>query len=140
MKLTARGRCALRAMVELALHEDKRLPVKEIAKRQALSVRYLEQVIASLKKSKLVNGTKGPNGGYTLDRPSELISVADIIFSVEGRNLFYKATQEDVLGQTLGDLWQTLDQNTETYLSGISLNQIMMQFKEKSANHYMYFI
>lgn len=141
MKLTSKGRCALRAMVELALHEDKRLPVKEIAKRQNLSVRYLEQICAALKKEKLINGTKGPTGGYTLDRTSSKITVADIVFAVEGRSLFNQPVENhDILADEIGAIWQKLDTDIESYLSSITLESVAKDFKEKSLHQYMYFI
>jgi len=141
MKVTAKGRCALRAMVELALHEDKRLPVKEIARRQNLSVRYLEQVFSALKKEKLINGTKGPTGGYTLERSPTKITMADIIFAVEGRaQIFQEGSQKDVLQTTIDHIWLELDDTIESYLKGITLAQITLDFKNKSANQYMYYI
>lgn len=140
MKLTAKGQCALRAMVELALNEKNRISVKEIAKRQELSVRYLEQVFAALKKEKLVNGTKGPSGGYTLEKQPKDTSIASIIFAVEGRNPFNHMSSVDALGQTFDDIFSKLDQEIEEYLGGLTLKMVVESYKEKSDNQYMYFI
>lgn len=140
MKLTARGQCAMRAMVELAMHGDKRLPVKVIAKRQDLSVRYLEQIMAALKKAGLVNSIKGPTGGYTLELQAESISMARIIFAVEGRNAFYQNSKRDALDMILDAHWAQVDQTIDQYLGQVSLMDIVKSLKEKSAQDYMYYI
>lgn len=140
MKVTARGRCALKAMVELAIHCDQRVSVKEIAKNQDLSVRYLEQIVSSLKKSKLIGGTKGPSGGYTLEKNADEISVADILFAVEGRSRFKLENNKDVLESCLEELiWEKLDDHIELFLSDITLSDVVKSFKSKS-HDYMYYI
>lgn len=126
-------------MVELAMHEDKRLPVKEIARRQDLSVRYLEQVIASLKKAKLVNGTKGPTGGYTLNLAPDKVTLAEIIFAVEGRNPFAELTASDDLSETVNQIFKHVDDVIDQYMVQVTLDQIVSKFKAKASN-YMYYI
>lgn len=140
MKVTARGRCALKAMVELALHADKRLSVKEIAKNQELSVRYLEQIFSSLKKSKLIMGTKGPSGGYTLEKPADKISVGEILFTVEGRSSFKVEESKDILETCLDEMiWEKLDSHIEGFLFEMTLSDIVNTFESKS-HDYMYYI
>jgi Rrf2 family protein len=141
MKLTTKARCALRAMIELALNPDARLSVKEIAKRQDLSVRYLEQVFSVLKREKFINSIKGPTGGYLLSRDARLISLADIVFAVEGRNQFDQKTEhDDLLNTELSNLWSKLDDQIEDYLSNISLYTIANDYKLKSNEQFMYYI
>ena len=140
MKVTARSRCALKAMVELALHQDKRLSVKEIAKNQDLSVRYLEQIFSSLKKAKLISGTKGPTGGYTLEKPAEEISVGEILFTVEGRSKFKQDDVTSVLETCLEEMiWEKLDSHIEAFITEMTLADIVKEFKTKS-HDYMYYI
>ena len=72
MRLSTRGRYALRAMVDLALHaEGGPVPRSDIAQRQEISAHYIEQLFVKLRKAGLVRAVKGPGGGYTLARKAE---------------------------------------------------------------------
>jgi len=83
MRLTTRGRYAVTAMLDLALHSEKRpVSVAEISERQTISLSYLEQLFASLRKAGLVDSVRGPGGGYRLVGTTDLICVADIIKAV----------------------------------------------------------
>lgn len=140
MKLTAKGRYAISAMIEMACHE-KRLSIKEIAKAHDLSVRYLEQVFSLLKKAKLVSGTKGPQGGYTLKERWQEIPVSDIIFAVEGRQLLHQESKnKDLLNQVMDDLiFLPLDDQIESFLDDIYLEDLVKSYQTKK-NDYMYYI
>lgn len=140
MKLTAKGRCAISSMIEMACHE-KRLSIKEIALKHDLSVRYLEQVFSLLKKGKLVSGTKGPQGGYTLNKGSDEIRVSDILFAVEGRQMFHQeSNNSDALNQVMDDMiFLPLDQKIEGFLEEIRLSDLVKSYQDKN-NEYMYYI
>lgn len=85
MKLSTRGRYGMRAMLDLALHaEEGALLLKDVAHRQDVSVKYLEQLITPLRAAGLVRGVRGAHGGYTLARPPEEISVSQILMALEG--------------------------------------------------------
>lgn len=85
MKLTTKGRYGLRAMVDLAVNtDDEAVALSQIAERQGISLNYLEQLVARLKKSGIVNGIRGAQGGYVLAMPAEEISVGDILRALEG--------------------------------------------------------
>lgn len=85
MKLSTKGRYGIKAMVDIALEYGKsRLSVNQLAERQGVSVAYLEQLIAALKRAGLVEATRGASGGYTLTRPPELISVGEVLRALEG--------------------------------------------------------
>ncbi|BBF43063.1 iron-sulfur cluster regulator IscR [Lachnospiraceae bacterium KM106-2] len=85
MKLSTKGRYGLRAVLDIALHGDQEaVALSAIAERQNISVSYLEQLIAKLKKAGIVNSTRGAQGGYTIARPCEEISVGDILRALEG--------------------------------------------------------
>ncbi|MBN2796869.1 MAG: Rrf2 family transcriptional regulator [Clostridia bacterium] len=138
MKITAKTDCAIRALVQLAI-ENERVSVKSIAEKQNLSVRYLEQVIAVLKKNNLVSGLKGPTGGYTLiGKPSE-ITLHQIITAVEVETQFSSESSEDNLDEILKGIWYDIDQHIEEKLSQITLKDILIKIKNKS-NEYMYYI
>lgn len=85
MKLSTKGRYGLRAVLDLALHCDtEAVTLGSIAERQDISVSYLEQLIAKLKKAGIVDSIRGAQGGYMLAKPMTDISVGDILRALEG--------------------------------------------------------
>lgn len=87
MKLTTKGRYAVTAMMDLALHARiSNVCLAEIAERQNISQQYLEQLFGSLRKANLVNSVRGPKGGYSLAKEASNISLADILVAV-GENM-----------------------------------------------------
>lgn len=84
MKLTTRGRYAVTAMLDVAMHaEPAPVTLADVAERQHLSLSYLEQLFARLRQAGLVRSSRGPGGGYRLSRPASEISVADVILAVD---------------------------------------------------------
>jgi Rrf2 family protein len=85
MRVSTKGRYGLRALVDLAEHDEgKAIPIREISERQNISEQYLEQLFATLRKAKLVKSVRGAHGGYMLNHDPEDITVADIITTLEG--------------------------------------------------------
>lgn len=85
MKLSTKGRYGLRAVLDLAVHaEEETVALSQIAERQGISMNYLEQLIAKLKKAGIVNGVRGAQGGYMLAMPAEKLSVGAILRALEG--------------------------------------------------------
>ena len=85
MKISSKSRYALRTLVDLAVHfTGEQVPLINIAKRQNLSVNYLEQVFALLKKANIVKSVKGAQGGYILAKPAQYITVGEILRAIEG--------------------------------------------------------
>jgi Rrf2 family protein len=85
MRISTKGRYATRAMLDLAMHgQRKPLTLREVAGRQEVSVQYLEQIFNRLKGAGLVNGTRGAQGGFVLARPPSDISVGEIVQAMEG--------------------------------------------------------
>ena len=85
MKLSTKGRYGLRAMLDLALNStEEAIALSGVAERQNISISYLEQLIAKLKKAGLVNSIRGAQGGYVLAKPASDISVGDILRALEG--------------------------------------------------------
>ena len=84
MKLTTKGRYAIIAMIDIALRSNNTpVSLSEIAKRQSISLSYLEQLFSKLKSGSLVKSTRGPGGGYVLDRDPSEITFFEIITSVD---------------------------------------------------------
>ncbi len=85
MKLSTKGRYGLRAVIDLARYaKEEPVSLAAVAERQNISISYLEQLIAKLKKAGIVKSTRGAQGGYTLAKAPEEISVGDILRALEG--------------------------------------------------------
>lgn len=85
MKLSTKGRYGLRAVLDIAVRSgDEAVALSCIAERQSISISYLEQLIAKLKKAGIVNSTRGAKGGYVLAKPPEEISVGEVLRALEG--------------------------------------------------------
>lgn len=126
MKLTTRGRYAVTAMLDLALHaQSGPVSLSDIAGRQAISLSYLEQLFAKLKRATLVVSSRGPGGGYLPARPLHAVSVADIVDAVDER---IDATRcgghgncQDGETCLTHQLWAELSSRIHDYLRSISL-------------------
>ncbi|MDE1460514.1 Fe-S cluster assembly transcriptional regulator IscR [Spartinivicinus poritis] len=132
MRLTTKGRYAVTAMLDLALHADKGpVALADISERQGISLSYLEQLFAKLRRNELVTSIRGPGGGYRLSRSSQEIHVAQVIDAV---NESVDATRcHGKTGCQQGDtclthhLWCDLSKQIHTFLSGISLADLVAQ-------------
>jgi len=130
MKLTTRGRYAVTAMLDLALHQrEGPVSLAEIAERQGISLSYLEQIFARLRRQELVHSTRGPGGGYRLGRDATAISVADVIGAVDET---VDATRCGGMQNCQGeerclthDLWHDLSYQLQDFLAGIDLAQLV---------------
>lgn len=132
MKLTTKGRYAVTAMLDLALHNGNGpVTLNDIAGRQKLSLSYLEQLFARLRRNGLVTSTRGPGGGYSLSRDAEEIAIADVISAVDEK---VDSTQcggtSDCQNQKkclTHDLWCDLSNQIKQFLTGISLGDLMQR-------------
>ena len=130
MRLTTKGRYAVTAMLDLALHyKDGPITLADISKRQGISLSYLEQLFSRLRKNGLVDSARGPGGGYRLSRPAAEINVADVITAVDEKVDAMRCEgkgncQND--GPCLThDLWCDLSVQIYSFLKGIDLGQLV---------------
>jgi Rrf2 family iron-sulfur cluster assembly transcriptional regulator len=139
MRLTTKGRYAVTAVLDLAFHQEKGpVSLAAISERQDISLSYLEQLFAKLRRNNVVNSTRGPGGGYTLQRNAEEISVSDIILAVDESVKMAgcgdsEACQGDYQCLT-HDLWQELSNEIKGFLDGISLAEVMANQKVKEVS------
>ncbi|MBT8149941.1 MAG: Rrf2 family transcriptional regulator, partial [Gammaproteobacteria bacterium] len=139
MRLTTKGRYAVTAMVDLALHASAG-PVRlaEIAERQELSLAYLEQLFAKLRRNELVSSSRGPGGGYSLARACEAMSVADIIEAVDegvdATNCSGKSNCQDGHTCLTHHLWDDLTQQIHGFLNGVSLADLVSRREMQSVS------
>ncbi len=132
MRLTTKGRYAVTAVLDLALHQDKGpVSLAAISERQQISLSYLEQLFAKLRRNEIVRSTRGPGGGYTLKNSVDDVSVSDIILAVDES---CKVVDCGDSGGCHGeyqclthDLWQELSNEIRSFLDGITISEIMSQ-------------
>lgn len=130
MKLTTKGRYAVTAMLDLALHgHEGPVSLAEISTRQEISLSYLEQLFAKLRRKGLVSSTRGPGGGYSVARKLSDVAVSEIIGAVnESVDATQCAGKENCHshGRCLThDLWEGLSEQIEEFLSGVSLQDMI---------------
>jgi len=130
MKLTAKGRYAVTAMLDLAVHEkDGPISLADISERQGISLSYLEQLFAKLRRNELVKSVRGPGGGYQLSRGASEIFVAQIIDSVDENVDATKCggAADCQQGETCltHELWADLSEQIHQFLSSIDLASII---------------
>lgn len=136
MRLTTKGRYAVTAMLDLALHK-KQGPVSlaDISSRQTISLSYLEQLFAKLRKAALVSSVRGPGGGYELQRSAGNIFIADIIDAVDESvdTTKCRGTAACQEGETCltHHLWEDLSEQIHSFLQGISLADLVAKSEVK---------
>ncbi|ROU01548.1 Fe-S cluster assembly transcriptional regulator IscR [Marinobacter sp. R17] len=130
MRLTTKGRYAVTAMLDLALHaEDGPVTLADISQRQDISLSYLEQLFAKLRRHKLVVSVRGPGGGYQLGRPYDTVFISEVVDAVN-------ESLDTTRCQNKGDcqngekclthhLWSDLSDQIHAFLSEISLADLM---------------
>lgn len=136
MRLTTKGRYAVTAMLDLALHKNQGpVSLSEISSRQAISLSYLEQLFSKLRRSELVSSVRGPGGGYELKRGSGEIFIAQIIDAVDES---VDTTKCQGAGDCQGGetclthyLWEDLSEQIHTFLEGISLADLVAKNEVK---------
>jgi len=130
MRLTTKGRYAVTAMLDLAIHyDDGPITLADISQRQGISLSYLEQLFAKLRRQNLVDSTRGPGGGYRLSRSPLDIPVADVILAVDEK---VETTRCGGLSNCQDDqqcltheLWSELSEQIYHFLCGISLGNLV---------------
>lgn len=132
MRLSTKGRYAVMALVDLAAHSGGRpVALAEIAERQDISLSYLEQLFARLRRAGLVRSVRGPGGGYLLGRAAEDTVIADIVLAVDEpvRTVRCAPGAPDYCREGEGrcathELWQELGNRIHLYLRSVSLADV----------------
>lgn len=133
MRLSTKGRYAVMAMVDLAKFGDgKPVALSEIALRQEISLSYLEQLFAKMRRAGLVNSVRGPGGGYVLCRPAAETRLCDIILAVDEPIRATRCSPGSPVGCTgervrciTHDLWEELGNLIHLFFSSISLADVV---------------
>ncbi|HZT89164.1 MAG TPA: Rrf2 family transcriptional regulator [Stellaceae bacterium] len=132
MRLSTKGRYAVMAMVDLAGHSNgSPVSLADIAERQEISLSYLEQLFAKLRRGGLVKSVRGPGGGYLLARERDETRISDIILAVDEPIRATRCTPGAPIGCRgnrsrclTHDLWEELGNQIHLYLSSVSLGDV----------------
>lgn len=139
MKISTKGRYALRVMLDLAVNNTgEYIPLKEVSERQGITLKYLEQIIILLKKSGYLRSSRGNGGGYQLSKDPKEYTLGDILRTTEG-SLAPIACLEDEVNQcprksvcpTLS-FWEGLDKVISDYVDSVTLQDLVDQQKSLS--------
>ena len=137
MRLTTKGRFAVTAMIDVAMHgEHGPVTLSAVSERQKISLSYLEQLFGKLRRHGLVESVRGPGGGYNRARGAETVSVADVILAVDEP---IDATQCGGLENCLDDhrcmtheLWSGLNAHIFSYLRSVTLAELVSQQESRA--------
>lgn len=130
MHMTSKGRYAVAAMVDVACHEDTGpVPLHDLSVRQNVSISYLEPMFSSLRKNGLVQSTRGPGGGYSLAKASELITVAEIVKSFDEEVFSFRESERFNMSidSLTEQMWAQLNVKAMEYLESISLASLIAE-------------
>ena len=131
MKISSKGRYALRMMIDLAEHHTGEwITIKEISERQEISIKYLEQIVTNLTRSGLLRSGRGSQGGYMLNKPPEQYSVGEILRAIEGKLAPVACLNDDInlcerkeICKTLA-FWQGLYEVINHYVDSVTLKDL----------------
>ena len=135
MKLTSRGRYAVMAMADLArINANQPTNLTEISLRQGISISFLEQIFLKLKRSNLVQSSRGPSGGYTLTKPPDEIKLSSIIKAVDEKVKTVGCKKESKKGCTgksikciTHNLWDDLENHINNFFEKNTLKDIILK-------------
>ena len=141
MRLSTRGRYALRLMLDIALHQDEgSVSLKSVAQRQDISVKYLEQIVTPLARGGLLRTTRGAQGGYRLNRPPEEYAVGLILRTIEGSLSPVACVEngEEFCGQenecVTVEVYRRIDEAIDNVVDHITLRDLVELYCEKQRN------
>ena len=144
MKISTKGRYALRMLIDLAEHNDGSfIALKDIAKRQNISKKYLERIIPMLNKSGILRTNRGSQGGYQLAGKPDDYTVGQILRLTEGALSPVACVETDLFPCErsaecfMHPVWQGLSHVVNEYLDGITLQDIIDKQKDREANNYV---
>lgn len=132
MMISTKGRYALRVIIDLAQHKDKGyISLKCISKRQEISLKYLEMIVAALNKAGLVQSQRGKEGGYKLTKPAAEYTIGAIVRAAEGKLVPVSClncgenTCERAESCITLPMWQELDRLVNVYLDSINIEDLL---------------
>ena len=143
MRISTKGRYALRMLLDLAEHRDGYIALKDIADRQNISKKYLEQIVLLFTKTDVLKTSRGYQGGYMLAKDPRDCTLGDILRITEGSLAVVPCVEQDPIECKRSDdcpvlgVWQGLYKVINEYLDSVTLQDILDQQRERSTNSYV---
>ena len=144
MKISTKGRYALRLMIDVAIHQNEGyVALRDAAQRQGISVKYLEQIAGMLSKAGMLLSGRGPQGGYRLAKAPESYTVGSILRLTEGDLAPVPCAAQDPADCPRSEdcatlpVWRGLNRVINEYLDGITLQDLLDQQRAHYANNYV---
>lgn len=139
MNITSKGRYALRVMLDLAQHRDEAyVSLKAVSERQGLSMKYVESIVANMKKAELLESARGKEGGYRLSRDPKDYSIGEILREIEDNLAPVSCIKAGSIAcEHAGEcmtvpMWKELDDITNAYLNQVTLEDLLTGKRWKS--------
>jgi Rrf2 family protein len=143
VRISAKGEYALKAMLDLSLQPPRRIvPIQEIAARQAIPQRYLEQVLQALKRADLLGSRRGAAGGYQLARAPEDITAGDVLRAVDGAQAPFEARDRGrgPRRDDLAELWEEIGRAVSEVVDRLSVGELAERARARAGAQPMYHI
>lgn len=140
MKISTKGQYALRMLVDLAEHQnDGYVSLKDIAERQSISKKYLEQIVSIFNQGNVLKTNRGSQGGYRLAKAPDQYTVGGVLRITEGdlSPVDYRSPGESSGEYALLPVWQELDRVIASYLDSVTLQDILDRQRERAADNYI---
>ena len=136
MRISAKGEYAIKAVLDLSLHRDRELiPIQEIAAREGIPQRYLEQVLLSLKRAGILTSKRGSAGGYHLTKPPDEITVGAVLRAVEGTSVPFEpqARARNGHGDDLAELWRRIGEAVSQVVDQLTFGELAARAAQRRA-------
>ena len=137
MKVSSKGRYALRMMIDLARnYNGEWIALKDVSERQGISVKYLEQIVTNLTKTGMLLSSRGPSGGYMLARPAEKYTAGEILRVIEGNLAPVACLENDAVACTRRcecptiKFWEGLNKTISDYVDSVTLADLASPTEE----------
>ena len=124
MKLSSRAHYAIKTVLELSTHVDEPVTLAHLAQAQNISISYLEQIFALLRKCDIVKSARGPGGGYMINKPLEEITIASIVKAVDKATVKENSMEPEFNSSDSHVLWMRLLELIGGYLDSITLAEL----------------
>jgi Rrf2 family protein len=137
VRISAKGEYAIKAVLDLALHRDRDLiPIQEIAAREAIPQRYLEQVLLALKRAGILTSKRGSTGGYHLTKSPDEITVGAVLRAVEGTGAPFEthARPRNGRGDDLSELWRRIGDAVSQVVDQLTFGDLATQAAQRRAS------
>jgi len=137
--VSTKGRYGLKAMVDIAIYSNSEVvTLKSISERQNISEGYLEQIFSNLRKNGLVVGRKGAQGGYSLSRPTNELTIGEILRALEGDLVLVDVNNKNVVDDLEKcinmNLWNEINKNINEYFDSINLEDLVNKYRNRIEN------